>query len=119
MGVLTNFWCEVFSWWGLCLVVSPSSILDLFDHWEISVYRKTIKGLWFSLSSILWTLWLEKNRVVFDNVLYLHQICSGSPVHASLNGYKHGTPLFLFSVFLLTTCYKWGSTAFSEGAVLV
>ena len=49
--------------------VFPLRIKDLMMGWSTFPIRKEAKKLWkAALSSLLWAVWKERNRVTFDNL---------------------------------------------------
>ena len=54
-------------------VLSPfnSTTLDKAVGWTTFPIRKKAKIMWHvALSSLCWTIWKERNMVVFDNVIF-------------------------------------------------
>ena len=63
-------WYGLANWWGV-LWIFPLSLCDLFTQWEEIVLGSFQKKVWMVLFfSALWTLWLERNNVVFNTVSF-------------------------------------------------
>jgi exonuclease III len=61
-------WYEIFRWLGL-VIVMPPSIMILFDCVSESAKNKMVrKGLRFVWHTVVWSLWCERNKEIFNNV---------------------------------------------------
>ena len=65
----------IWRFWALLTALSgvewvcPLRIKDLMMGWSTFFMRKEAKKLWkTALSSLLWAVWKERNRVTFDNL---------------------------------------------------
>ena len=59
-----SFFCK---WWGIKLVV-PSNLVLLFQQWKSYASGYVQIRFWTCLFyAIVWTLWLHRNEVIFDN----------------------------------------------------
>ncbi|OVA18949.1 Reverse transcriptase zinc-binding domain [Macleaya cordata] len=62
-----KIWDEIIPQFGWCWVC-PSSVLSLAQSWSSKSFSKTGKLIWqFVPVAIFWTIWIERNRRVFDN----------------------------------------------------
>lgn len=65
-----GIWEKKFEWWGIYSRFNTSLQLDLYSwlHWFSNHVVKI--GWGASLASVLWSLWLNRNRVIFENKVY-------------------------------------------------
>ena len=59
-------WCGLLRWWGIDWVL-PFSLSDLFVQWEAIANGPYQKKVWMIIFfSVLWTIWNERNAIVFN-----------------------------------------------------
>ena len=77
-----NLWAFIFTIFGVYWV-PPSSIKDTLAGWKGPPSRKSLKKVWMAAPlCLLWTVWRERNGVVFEDMVPSTQRMKNSLIFA-------------------------------------